>query len=52
MTEQTLQTVIWSYVAIVAIVGFTSYAFARLIITRRGMFERREHEHDNVRVIR
>lgn len=42
MTENTLQTVIWSYVAIIGIVSFAAYSLTRFVITKRGMFERRE----------
>jgi hypothetical protein len=39
------RTIVWAIVAGVAIMGFSNYAIVRLLVTGRGMFERKdEHE--------
>lgn len=45
MSENTIVTVVWGVIASQAIFGFTVYAFARLFVTGRPMFERKtDHE--------
>ena len=47
MTDQTLQTILWTVVMVFAIQALLTYSLVRLFVTGRAMFERRsDHEHD------
>jgi len=44
MSYDIIPTVVFGVVAVFAIQGATIYSIARLLVTGRAVFERREHE--------
>jgi hypothetical protein len=46
MSDETIRTVCWTVAFLAAIQGFSIYCVVRLAMTGRGMFERREPEHE------
>ena len=52
VVEETIRTICWAFVAFGAMSGMTTYAVVRLLVTGRPLFERRQAEQEESKVIR
>lgn len=50
MTDQTLQTLAWMVVLVVAVQAWATYAIVHLFVMQRSIFQRREREDDDARI--